>query len=79
MATALGLAAKDRATILADEIVYERGGNELSAAGNVEVYFQGRLLQTRSLQYRQGNCDRRRPDDADRRDRRHHCRRIWAA
>ena len=54
MATALGLAAKDRATILADEIVYERGGNELSAAGNVEVYFQGRLLQTRSLQYRQG-------------------------
>ena len=53
-ASALSLAAKERATILADQIAFERGGNALSAVGNVEVFFQGKLLQASALQYRQG-------------------------
>ena len=54
LACAATWAESDRATILADRIVYLRGGKELVATGNVEVFFQGYLLEASRLHYDSG-------------------------
>lgn len=49
-----GWAAAERASILADRISLLKGGNELVASGDVEVYFKEFVLQASELQYKDG-------------------------
>ncbi len=42
-------AAQDRASIVADEIIYSDSTGEFAAIGNVEVYFEGSVLYTDRL------------------------------
>ncbi|MCY4196736.1 MAG: LPS assembly protein LptD [Rhodobacteraceae bacterium] len=47
-------AEAERATILADRILYKRGGNELSAIGNVEIFLDGHHLQASQVDFNRG-------------------------
>lgn len=47
-------AAAERVSILADQISLLKGGNELVASGDVEVYFKEFVLQASKLQYKGG-------------------------
>ncbi len=47
-------AEAERATILADRILYKRGGDELSAIGNVEIFLDGHHLQASQVDFNRG-------------------------
>ncbi|MCY3880430.1 MAG: LPS assembly protein LptD [Rhodobacteraceae bacterium] len=48
------LAAESRATIIADKITHDRSSGDLSATGNVHVYYDGQLLQASRLTHSDG-------------------------
>ena len=51
---ASGLHAQEHALILADEIMFHRAEQSFSAVGNVRVHYAGNVLQSNSLNYRNG-------------------------
>ncbi|MDB5570354.1 MAG: Organic solvent tolerance protein [Hyphomicrobiales bacterium] len=52
-AQAQGEKAQDRLLVDADEFVYNRDANTISASGNVQLYYQGRTLQSDRVTYNQ--------------------------
>lgn len=51
---ASGLHAQEHALILADEIMFHRAEQSFSAVGNVQVHYAGNVLQSDTLDYRNG-------------------------